>query len=373
MRVGYWVDLNKFQLSDGMDPIWIHAFPYGSYQHPLYGKLTMDKARAERMASNVKQRVRGIDIDIDYDHKALSGKAAGWVRDADVRTDGLWLLVEWTAPARASLRNKEYRYFSPEYVDKWTHPSTGAAHQDVLFGGAITNRPFLKDILPINMSELDGGEQVNEFLEKLRSKLGLPEDATEEQILAAFELVEEPPEDEEETETETETEETETEVEEPTADEAKVIAAMEKSPLMKRLMDTIDTQNKTLAEIQKDRKEEGARKTLSEMINGKTNGKFALPPAAEEDLVKALSEGDVTSFTAGLEKIMETGLVELGERGGRRPADGKSATEIVNEKMVKLTEGENGMSVPDAIERLTLEEPDLYEAYRREAMQKESA
>jgi hypothetical protein len=64
----------------------------------------------------------------------------------------------------------------------------------VLFGGGITNRPFLKGILPINLSEFaDDGETDDHQEEgtgmdpKLQRKLlGLPEDATDEQVTEAL-------------------------------------------------------------------------------------------------------------------------------------------------------------------------------------------
>src|SRR3954470_7549337 len=164
--------------------------PLGKYKHPFFGEININEERVKRFADNVNNRVRGTDLDIDYDHKMTSGEAAGWVTAADARADGLYLLVDWTPKARQSIREKAYRYFSPEFTDEWEHPKTGAKHKDVLFGGGITNRPFLKDIAPVNASELVLGDQATTTggtgmdPKELRKLLGLSEDATDDQVTA---------------------------------------------------------------------------------------------------------------------------------------------------------------------------------------------
>src|SRR5262245_39533640 len=154
---GYWVDLETVQLSFDNESTWIQAMPLGTYNHPIWGTMTFTPERVDTFVKNFNDRVRGTDIDIDYDHKVKTDKAAGWVKAAENRgASGLWIKVEWTPDALKALRNKEYRYFSPEYADEWTSPK-GDTYRDVLVGGALTNRPFLKDILPINLSEIWAG------------------------------------------------------------------------------------------------------------------------------------------------------------------------------------------------------------------------
>jgi phage I-like protein len=132
----------------------------------------------------VMQKIRGADLDIDYDHKEKGGEAAGWVQAAEGRDDGLWLTVKWTKRAWDAIKAGEWRYFSPEYVDEWKDPKTQQVHKDVLFGGGLTNRPFFRDILPLNMSELFAERTEGNGMDpkELRKKLGLPEDATDAQV-----------------------------------------------------------------------------------------------------------------------------------------------------------------------------------------------
>jgi len=188
-RYGYYADLRRVVFSEDTKPrSWITAMRVGEYAHPTYGKINFTKERIQRFADSVKKRVRGIDLDIDYDHKAdptKGNEAAGWVEDARVEGDTLQLLVEWTASAAAKIKEGAYRYFSPEFQDEWTD-SASTKHSDVLFGGGITNRPFLKDLLPINLSELTFAEQKEEGMDlsKLRALYGLPADGSQDdQIL----------------------------------------------------------------------------------------------------------------------------------------------------------------------------------------------
>jgi Mu-like prophage I protein len=158
---GHWIDLFGMTFADN-EGTWLQALPLGTYEHPVYGTLKVTPERIQRFAQNVQMSVRGQDLDIDYDHKAETSIAAGWVTGAEARADGLWINVMWTPAARQKLQDREYRYFSPEFMDEWTHPKTGVTHKDVLFGGAITNRPFLKDILPINLSEMVGDHNMGD-------------------------------------------------------------------------------------------------------------------------------------------------------------------------------------------------------------------
>src|SRR6478752_4132072 len=196
------VDISKIKFDETAGKgTWIQAMPYNKYQHPVYGEIDLNPERGARFVANVKANVRGQDLDIDYDHKEKDGKAAGWVHDAETRSDGVYLNVEWTPPALQAIKNKEYRYFSPEFDDEWTDPRDSITYKDVLFGGALTNRPFLKGILPINLSEVfadvsksnEGGSDMVLTPERLKSyqeRLGLGADATEEDVFKALDELE---------------------------------------------------------------------------------------------------------------------------------------------------------------------------------------
>jgi Mu-like prophage I protein len=66
--------------------------------------------------------------------------------------------VDWTEEGASLVKSGKYRYFSPEFMFQWKDPANGTEHKDVLLGGALTNRPFLKDMEPVAFSESGMGE-----------------------------------------------------------------------------------------------------------------------------------------------------------------------------------------------------------------------
>jgi hypothetical protein len=155
---GFWVDTSAIALATnakGKKESWIQAMPMGTWEHPFWGEIKFDESKLTSFVKNFDNRVTSMDLDIDFEHKLYSGEAAGWVTAVEFRpNEGLYYLVEWTPTGVEAIENKRFRYFSPEYYDKWKHPQTNAEFSDVLMGGGLTNRPFLKGIAPVNLSEV---------------------------------------------------------------------------------------------------------------------------------------------------------------------------------------------------------------------------
>ncbi len=359
-RVGYLVPLDNISLADkddGTATSWIHAMPVGEYEHPFYGKIAFTAERIERFAAGVMSKVRGIDISIDYSHDAL-GEAAGWVTAADSRPGGLWLMVEWTKAAADRIRDKKYRYFSPEFADEWTD-AKGKKHKDVLIGGGLTNRPFLKDLLPVNLSEVLGKQEKeevlsmsDELLSKVREQLELDEKATDKEVLEALTSGLKAP------------------VEKPELKEEKPVPPVVMTESEKR---TQEENKQLLGRI--DALEAGAQLRevtlhLKEWQRGGEAGKHGLPPALNEDVQSVLlsmPSALVPKVTEMLDKIIENGLVPLQETPVRskRSTDGgeETATEAFLKRVKELT-GEDMDEVEAYAE--ASRDSDLYGAYRDE-------
>ncbi len=148
------VDLMRMdEGADGFHRSWIMLFPEGTFHHPQYGKLNFTRAKLSEIKANFDNRVRHIDIALDVDHKGggEDSRATGWIEALDLREGmlglsdgaGLWGCIKWTPYGQRLLADEEYRYFSPEF-GPWTDPETGAEYDNVLIGGGLTNRPFLK-------------------------------------------------------------------------------------------------------------------------------------------------------------------------------------------------------------------------------------
>lgn len=379
-HLAYWVDLQAIKFDDRKpNSSWMQAFPVGEYKHPVYGKIKMTFDRAKKMASNVIRKVRGIDIAIDYGHDS-GGIAAGWVSSAEARPDGLWLFVDWTDDAATDIRSGKYRYFSPEFVDVWEHPETGEKFKDVLLGGGLTNRPFLKNIMPVNLSEvlaeeagsLEGGD-MEKFLEALRKRFKLAEDASEDDILKALDeaLQAHTEEDPEEDPAESLTEE-------------EVAKILEEHPALAGVLEqskVLAEQNKTLVgrvvSLELATRSQSVSTKLSEWHSGGKEGKHGLPAVLDEKIATFMlsaTEEQVSAFTEIMNEVVKTGLVSLGESRTRRGGPRKGSTSVLSEVedgIKKLMEDNEGMSYAEASSQLFRDDEDLYDRYLDELSDEE--
>lgn len=142
--------------SDGMRRSWIMLMPEGTFRHPEYGKLNFAKRRLAEFKQNFDAKVRKIDIALDRDHDAKA--ATGWLEAIKFGEDlgrepGLWGLVRWTKIGAELINDQIYRYFSPEF-GTYTDEESGQVYHDVIIGGALTNRPFLKVMTEVTLAEV---------------------------------------------------------------------------------------------------------------------------------------------------------------------------------------------------------------------------
>lgn len=153
---------------------------------------------------------------IDYEHQSLNTRqngqpapAAGWIESLGYTAgQGLFAGVRWTDNAVAFIEQDEYRYISPVFS---FDPQTGVVLE--LKGAALTNTPALDGLATVATSEDFGDvlraapsapdatdtrpqgqhpktEMHMTLLERLKALLGLPETATEEDILAELDTLE---------------------------------------------------------------------------------------------------------------------------------------------------------------------------------------
>lgn len=132
----------------------------GKFHHPIYGEVLISSVHLDLMKSNFDNNVRGIDISIDYTHDNEGGEspAACWIKELHVKSNkdgkgkGLFARVEFTPKGQQLVSAKEYKYssadFAIDYIDQ-----DGKHHPYVLRGGTLTNRPFIKGMNPIKLSE----------------------------------------------------------------------------------------------------------------------------------------------------------------------------------------------------------------------------
>ena len=181
--------------------IWLQVTPAGHFT-PADGREIkvpswhIDQAVAnkviERFHATKTKRV------VDYEHQTLRKEengqpapAAGWYTDLEWREgQGLFAQVQLTQRAADYIAQGEYQYFSPVFA---YHKVTG----DVLDlqMGAITNAPAIDGMQELSLRAAasfgcfdDSSEEnpVNKLLLAIAAALGLAENTTEEQAIAAL-------------------------------------------------------------------------------------------------------------------------------------------------------------------------------------------
>jgi hypothetical protein len=376
---GFYVDLSGITLDEG-EGSWIELMKVGEYDHAIYGKIDFTPEKLQQFADNVAANVRGVDLSIDYDHSSVktgSSEAAGWIKQVKFEGGVLKGLVEFTSDAVKKIKSKAFRYFSPEFVDKWIDAS-GREYKNVLFGGGLTNRPFLKNLLPINLSELSFGteptqvEEVEVDPKQLRASIGLAENATEADVTARLGLIKQlseafpggPP-----------TPPTNTPPAPPKPPTvglgSEIKALAEANPAVAGLVAHLEDQASRLGEMSVQLREADVSKKLHEF----DGSKIALSPAAKTLASKILSDPRVPQEVADniydLMKAMRDGqsfFVELGERAGgysRVGRDEKPAEMVFSELVDGLVL--KGMKYTEAVDKVARENRDLYDQYREQS------
>lgn len=170
----------------------IRILPFGMV-HNTHQDFMVDDESCQLIIRQFKER--RIDLVIDYEHQTLKNiqaPAGGWIKDIRRGEDALVAKVEWTQKAKEYLANKEYRYLSPVVMVRKSDHKAVALHS-----AALTNTPAIDGMFAIvnsagfpagGIEERQGGKTM-EFLQKLAAALGLPDTATEADVINAVEAL----------------------------------------------------------------------------------------------------------------------------------------------------------------------------------------
>ena len=223
-------------LNGAVAPSEVLLMPFGDPVPARDGRVfrLIDHAHAERVVAATRQALCGCDMMIDYDHMSSAtptqggssaAKAAGWIKNFEIRADGIWgTQVEWTPPAATALANREYRYSSPNFrvakasrevtqltnlglVNEPNFDLPALASQELAsFAGvklnmknisiaalaaalALTGDPGEAEVLAAIGKLKSDGEGAITALASIRTDLALADDADTETVLAAVATV----------------------------------------------------------------------------------------------------------------------------------------------------------------------------------------
>lgn len=144
------------------DVVTIQIFRTGEWDHPGYGKVTIDKNVIKDVVNNFKENKRGIEIAVDENHED-NHRALGWYKEVFASDDDTecFAKIELTAKGAELLNDGAYKYFSPEIVFHKVDEESGEQISNLLIGGAFTNRPFFKGMQPLLATEGAASDQKN--------------------------------------------------------------------------------------------------------------------------------------------------------------------------------------------------------------------
>jgi phage I-like protein/DNA-directed RNA polymerase subunit RPC12/RpoP len=142
----------------------LHA---GEWEHPQYGIIKITEEDIDKFVDSFNSKVRKVDIAVDQEHMPEKG-AAGWYRSLKkVFEDGkakLKAKIEWTKLGTQLVSDGIFKYFSPEFDFQYEDLETHEVYDNVLLGGALTNRPYFKSLAPVALSEnMFAGFQMAEY------------------------------------------------------------------------------------------------------------------------------------------------------------------------------------------------------------------
>lgn len=171
--------------------VWMRIMPAGRFQ-ARDGRgpySTGDRAAMQAVIDRTLAYVGETEVMLDYDHQSFFGvqpgvggtaPASGWFKAFEVRDDGIYGQVEWTAAAAAKIASKEYRYISPLFS---SFPDGRVNRIDNV---ALINQPAL-DLQAVAAAAIRLNQEKEDevtLLEKLAQALGLdPKTASEDTLV----------------------------------------------------------------------------------------------------------------------------------------------------------------------------------------------
>jgi len=175
---------------DGVAPEWVHLLPLGEVPGRDGRRFTVgDQKSAQAIIDATLALAANADRPIDYDHQTdfaavpgVGGRApaAAWMKEYQMRGDGIWARVEWTQNGSEAVGRKEYRYLSPVFE----HTKDGKVLRILRAG--LTNNPNLELAAVAAAQHTNSEDTMDKVLQELLKVLGCTDKTSEADILSAL-------------------------------------------------------------------------------------------------------------------------------------------------------------------------------------------
>jgi phage I-like protein len=173
--LAYSVDLTLYAFNKQQDTSRVLIAVEGKWDgHHSGNPFSIDKNVMENMLANFNNQK--IDTVCDYEHQTLtvtegSAPASGWIKSLAIEEDKLFAFVEWTNQAKELIKNKEYRYVSPVFLQNTKDRVTGQNIGWTLHSLALTNRPFLEELGEVFLNSKDNFIALRKELDTYKNKV----------------------------------------------------------------------------------------------------------------------------------------------------------------------------------------------------------
>jgi phage I-like protein len=368
----FYVSKFDYKLSEKTSDI--EVLRVGRWDHPKYGSFEVTLNELNGFIKSFEDNVRGIQIAFDLEHGETSHgtEAVAWVKKLSKDGNRLLATVEWTDLGLSKVAKGQYRYFSPEFVFKYEDPETGQTYNNVLMGGSLTNKPFIKRMAPILLSEEVYSETLSDIGVTSISTKKKEEQSMNKELLKALKLSE-------------------------NASQADIDGAIKKQlEEAKKLSESITSLNKKIEDLEKgatskedeiknlkEDKDKAANEnikladrivTIEKQLLEEEWKKLSEDTIAAGKMTPAMAEKFKASFMKdkeGTKALMETlqPIVKLDEQGsahGEGEVNTSQAGTKLHDKVIKLMETEKISDFNVAMQRIVASDPELYNQYRLE-------
>jgi phage I-like protein len=374
------IELTKKIFSSRKPSSEIEILHAGEWEHPQYGIIRITDDDIDKFIASFNDKVRKVDIAVDQEHMPEKG-AAGWFKSLKKVVENgktkLKASVEWTKLGTQLITDGIFKYFSPEFDFQYEDLETHEMFDNVLLGGALTNRPYFKSLAPVALSENMYAGFTSKFKEKggedtmtkeeLKAKLvedpefALADDASEEEKKAFEEAkaeIAKEAENEDDAGDEDEDEEggdeEEDEEDESVKGSEKFISKADHVKEMNELKSRLGVAEKKLRfkEVQEQ---------VDSFVFSESNPDGVILPKNKEAAVKVLMASNekvaklFSEFLASLPKVSAKLFKEEGGDEGQAN-DNQSKIDAEVEKVMKA----NSMRYSEALKVVTREKPELF-------------
>ncbi len=137
---------------------WFHLLPFGEFEHPESDRIqVIDRPAVENIVTRFRreqQRPNSGGLLVDQDHFSYdlnqATTARGWLKDMEIRPDGLWVLIELTDIGESEIKNRRYKFLSAVFLPGDLESLGGnRVRPRRLDSAGFTNRPRMKELSPM--------------------------------------------------------------------------------------------------------------------------------------------------------------------------------------------------------------------------------